>query len=108
MNYYRCRNITEDEGHCKSEDEITQFIKSHRLVVVHNQQKYNSEEYSVEKIVSKKSEPFFMDLQISQPKQKIYEIQKHSIELDDLFFNIGYVDNTEADFFSLQESPLRE
>ena len=49
-----------------------------------------------------------MDLQISQPKQKIYEIQKHSIELDDLFFNLGYVDNTEADFFSLHESPLRE
>ena len=107
MNYYRCRNITE-EGHCKSDEEINQFIRKHRLVVVYNQQQYKSEEYSFEKIISKNSQVFWLDLEESNPKQNIYEIQKHSIESDDLFFNLGYVESTKADFFSLQESPLRK
>ena len=45
---------------------------------------------------------------MSQPRQRIFNIEENLIESDDMFFNPGWFDATNAQIFSFQESPLRE
>ena len=49
-----------------------------------------SEEYSVEKMVKKFSEIFFIDIFANEPRQRLYNIAEHTLESDDMYFDPGF------------------
>ena len=83
----RCVNSTDSDIVCKSNEEITEFMKGKYMLLMSNQIRFEPKVFGEESIVAESSVAWYRP---SLQKQEgiIFEIVRTKLELQDLFVNL--------------------
>ena len=103
VTFTRCKNETEPaEPHCKSNPEIDEFIKEHRMIIFYNDQNYLSETYGSGS-VNYEVKVGWINFDIHNPFYRTYYLQEQAVESEEIFFNPGWFSPEESQLFTVTQ-----
>ena len=73
-----------------------------------NQQAYNSNSYGEDGFIGLSTLAHYIDFEIDQPTQRLFYLQEHQVDSDELFFNPGWFDSTEKSIYSWNTSTRKD
>ena len=96
-----------DDLECKSEEEIEEYFSDKYFLLLSNQVRFESEEFSNDKIVK---ESLIKKIKINTQMRytQAYRVSTTQLELQDMFVNLNYLTEEESsDIFRLEAIPMR-
>ena len=90
----RCVNSTDSEVVCKSDEEITEFMKGKYLLLMSNQIRFEPKVFGEESIITESTVAWYRP-SVQKQEGIIFEIVRTKLELQDLFVNLDEITELE-------------
>ena len=99
--FEKCDNSTyTGPGFCKSEEEITEWIKRKFIVVAMNQERFGTREYAYDKKVTKEVQYHYVPINSQIREEIVYKVQLTDLRLQDSYFKFSQLTEDDRRIFS--------